>query len=289
MKVILIPVSDRPECSLALHHGFMLGQQLQASVMGYHIRPHAQSDIKLPDENSSSVIAVDSYDLAWEASLKEKSKDEDLVKAKTLFKNMAQQYNYELSKKPNSSACAMWIEKVGSPERLFAIMGPVSDLILVSRPAKKGGSLAKTFMFNAVTNSSAPVLVLPQDNIKSLGKRICIAWNQGTEAALAVKAAMPLLQQADEVNIVTCGPENKMGPKASHLKKYLSHWNVNANHVPIKCKGDSQAILKGYEETNSDLLVMGGYSRSRLRQRVFGGVTEYMLNEAQIPLFILHK
>ena len=288
MKVIFIPVSDRPECAMALHQGFMLGQQTHSSVVGCHIRPHRASDISLPDETSGSILTVDSYDMAWEAALKENNSDEDPVKAHLLFKKMAQQFDYKISKKAKSKPRAIWTEKVGSPERLFSIMGPVADLILVSRPVKTGRSLAKTFMFNAVMNSSSPVLVLPQSQTDSLGKRICIAWNQSTEAALAVKAALPLLLNANEVNIVTSGSESRLGPKSKHLKNYLSHWGVKSNHVAIKESSDQAAILSGYESTQSDLLVMGGYSRNRLRQRVFGGVTEYMLNKAKMPIFILH-
>ena len=289
MKVIYIPVSDSPECVLALHHGFNLGQQIGSNVIGCHIRPHSHSKINLPEEPCDSIVTLDSYDLAWEATLKDSDKTEGHIKAQMLFKNMAQQFNYELRKKPKKDTpCASWSELVGSPERIFAINGPVSDMIIVSRPAKKGPSIAKTFMFGAVINSSTPVLVLPQDNIKNLGKRICIAWNQSKEAALAVKAAMPMLQQANAVNIVTKGVEDKLGPKAKHLKKYLSHWGVKSSHIISNGSNDSQALLNGYEESNSDMLVMGGYSRSRIRERVFGGVTEFMLNEANIPIFILH-
>ncbi len=288
MKVIFIPVSDRPECRLALQHGFELGKQMESNVIGCHIRPHTDSDINLPSGSNESIIMADSYDMAWEAALEEKNKDEGPVKAKVLFKEIASQYGYELSKKPKNTPVANWTEKVGSPDKLFAIMGPVADLILVSRPAKKGKSLAKTFMINSVMNSSSPVLIVPQINIKTLGKRVCIAWNQSSEAALAVKAALPILRQAVEVNIITCVTEDKLGPKAAHILKYLGHWQVNAKHQKIKGASDTQAILQGYEQTNSDLLVMGGYSRSRLRERVFGGVTEYMLNEVQIPIFILH-
>ena len=289
MKLIFIPVSDRPECAIALHHGFNLGQQIQADVAGCHIRPHSDSTVSLPDEAPASVMSLDSYDLAWEAALKEKNTDLDSVNAKTLFSKLAAQFDYQISKKPQDVPSANWSEKVGSPQRLFAIMGPVSDLIILSRPAKQGRSLAKNFMLNAVLNAATPVLVLPQSNMGSLGKNICIAWNQSNEAAKAVKAALPLLQQADKVTIVTCGAEDKPGPKAKHLQAYLKHWKVTADHVKSQGSNDSEAIIKGYEQTDSDLLVMGGYSRSRLRQQVFGGVTEYMLNNASIPVFVLHN
>lgn len=89
---------------------------------------------------------------------------------------------------------------------------------------------------------------------------------------LIVKEALPLLQQSDQVCIVTCGPENKSGPKVKHLKNYLYGYNVKANHVIVKNNNDSQSIVQGYIETKSGMLVMGGYSRSRLIQQVLVGL-----------------
>lgn len=288
MKTIYIPVSDRPECVIALDQGFTLGEKIGANIIGYHIRPHGDSTVALPTEAKSSVLDVHTYDAAWENALAKKRKDNDDVKAKLLFDKMAQLFDYKLSKKPKIEPAAFWTEKVGSPDRLFSIMGPIADLIMISRPAKKGQSIAKTIMLSAVLNSGSPVLILPQNKTKSLGKRIAIAWNQSAEASLALKAAMPLLQTAKEVNIITNGPENRLGPKASHLINYLKYYGINAKQVKIKEKNDTEAILKGYMKTESDLLVMGGYSRSRLRQKIFGGVTQHMLHDANIPVFMLH-
>ena len=288
MKTIYIPVSDRPECVVALHQGFTLGQQVGAHIIGYHIRPHRDSKIKLPDESKSSILDVHSYDAAWESALEEKATGDGHIKAKLLFDKMAEQFNYKLTKKPKVQPSAYWTEKVGSPDRLFSIMGPVSDLMMLSRPTKKGRSLANTILLSAVLNSSSPVMILPQTMTQSIGERIAIAWNQSAEASLALKAAMPLLQVAKEVNIITNGPENRLGPKASHLLSYLSYWGIAANHIIIKDNNDTNALLTGYKQSKSDLLVMGGYSRSRLRQQIFGGVTQHMLHDADIPVFMLH-
>jgi len=289
MKTIYIPVSDRPECVVALQQGFTLGQQLSASIIGCHIRSHSDSAVNLPAETKDSDLYTESYDLAWENALAEKSEGNDSVKAQLLFDKMAQQFDYKLCKKSSGSACAMWTEKVGSPDRLFSIFGPVSDLIVVSRPAKKGRSVANTIMLGAVLNAAAPVLILPQSgSTNTLGQRIAIAWNQSPEAALAVKAALPLLQTAKEVNIITNGAENRPGPKAKHLAKYLAFWGINTNHIKEKESNDSVALMQAYKTSQSDLLVMGGYSRSRFRQQLFGGVTQYMLHEAKIPVFMLH-
>ncbi|WP_223789285.1 universal stress protein [Marinicella meishanensis] len=289
MKNILIPVSDTPECGLALEQGFKLSQLIDAHVTGCHIRPHADSAVDLDLSAADSLLHPDEYDLAWEATLQQNPAKGDQVKARALFEKMAQAAGFEVSRKPRSAACAIWTEKVGSPDKLFSIWGPVSDLIVVSRPNKKGHSVAKTFMDNAVLKSACPVLLLPQTPMSQVGQHIAIAWNQSPEAAAALKAAMPLLLQAKQVCIITHGPEDRLGPKTAHLQAYLAHWGITADHHPVKQGNDQQAILAGYQSSGADLLVMGAYSRSRLRQQIFGGVTQHMLDEADIPVFMLHR
>ena len=287
MRVILVPVSDRPECAVALRTAFNLGKQLGSSIMGCHIRVHSDSDVALPHDISP--LMDEDYDPSWEVILEEKNIKDSGIGARALFGKLAEHRGYEFIKKPKSTAGAMWLERVGSPDRIFSIMGPVSDLIVVSRPAKKGKTLARRFMTTALLNSSKPVLILPQSQVPSIGKKISIAWNQSSEAARAVAAAMPLLCQADEVNIITNDSESKVGPKSKHLERYLRFWGIKSNRLVVKGKNDAKALLKGFEDSESDLMVMGGYSRSRFRQRIFGGVTEFMLHDANIPVFMLHS
>lgn len=289
MKDILIPVSESPECGVALEQGFELGKKLEANVIGYHIRPHSDSEVDMDNDTVESLLTPDEYDLAWESIIQRKQKSQNGSRAKTFFESIASKFSYQLKKRTGTEPCALWNKKVGSPNRLFSIAGPVSDLIVVSRPANSKSTIAKTIMNDAVLNSSTPVLVLPQNKVDMIGENISIAWNQSTDAALAVKAAMPLLTQAKNVTIITSGPEDKIGPKAKHLQAYLAHRGVDAHHLAIHEGDERSAIIKGFNDSNSDLLIMGGYSRSRFRQLLFGGLTEYMLNEAQIPVFIMHK
>lgn len=144
------------------------------------------------------------------------------------------------------------------------------------------------FMSAALLESSRPVLVLPRSGRPEIGKRISIAWNQSGEAIRAVAAAMPLLRLADHVNIISCKSELGLGPKSTQLATYLRFWGVEAKRVTMRGSDDAKALINAYEESESDLLVMGAYSRSRLRQRIFGGVTEFMLHRANIPVLMLH-
>ena len=99
---------------------------------------------------------------------------------------------------------------------------------------------------------------------------------------------MPLLRLADHVNIISCKSELGLGPKSTQLATYLRFWGVKAERVTMRGSDDAKALINAYEESESDLLVMGAYSRSRLRQRIFGGITEFMLHRANRPVLMLH-
>jgi nucleotide-binding universal stress UspA family protein len=285
MRLIFIPVADRPECARALQLAFNLGQKLGASLCGCHIRPHGQSKVSF----QTAFGSIGNDDNAWDSAWTGKKTQKSAVSARTLFTRMAQSHDYELIKNPRVAPGAFWQEKSGSPDKLLSISGPVADLIVVSRPPKRGGKIANLFMQAALLNTGRPVLMLPQSGVPEVGKRISIAWNQSTEAAQAVAAAMPLLQLAEQVTIISSGSDNELGPKASQLASYLRFWGVKTARVRTRDGDDAKALIKAHKAAKSDLLVMGAYSRRRLRQRIFGGVTEFMLTRADIPVLMLHS
>lgn len=135
MRVIFVPVADRPECAKALRTAFDLGRQLGANLYGCHIRAHSRSDVALPSDLGS----LADFDAAWETAWKGKRTQKSSARVKALFGKVAERHDYELIKKPRTAPGAVWLEKVGSPNKVLAIMGPVSDLIVVSRPLAKGG------------------------------------------------------------------------------------------------------------------------------------------------------
>ena len=86
-----------------------------------------------------------------------------------------------------------------------------------------------------------------------------------------------------------CGKESLPGPKLSHARNYLRHWGIES-WVHHERGGDAPAeILRTYKSLNCDLLVMGAYSRSHLRERILGGVTQEFLVRTRVPVFALHS
>ena len=286
MRVIFVPVANRPECAAALHTAFTIGRSVGASIIGCHIRPHSNSRVKLPSR--LGMLGLSNEDAEWQAAFKSRGAGKGGVAAKTLFAKLAESHGYDLLRQPRIKPGAVWMEKVGSPNKVIGIMGPLADLLVVSRPTANGGTLGRLFLSASLLRSSRPVLVLPQFRKRTVGNRICIAWNQSVEAAQAVATAMPFLTRADHVSIVSCGPETQAGPKSGQLTTYLKYWGIKSERISTPGKDEPKEIVAAYKSTGSDLLVMGAYSRSRMSQLVFGGVTAYMLNRASIPVLMLY-
>ncbi|MCI0518463.1 MAG: universal stress protein [Woeseiaceae bacterium] len=286
MKIIFVPVADRPECARALRAAFDLARKLEASVIGCHMRPHRYSELSLSQYFSEELLGDNATSLY--AEWQRKSSKRAAIASRALYETMAESAGFATSKRLKTSPVAMWQEKVGSPDKLMAISGPVSDLLVVSRPKFGGGKVAGLFMLSALMESSRPVLILPQSGPAKVGERICIAWNQSAEAARAVAAAMPILQLAKQVTIVSCGPENRIGPKSKQLADYLGAWGVRAQRQSTRGTDVEKELVASYRKTDSDLLLMGAYSRNRWREVVFGGTSHYMLRHADIPVLMLH-
>ena len=287
MRVILVPVADRPECARALRTAFYLGKQLDASISGCHIRAHTGSKVSLSSEFSAQYFGTASKatDSAWRGKTTQKAS----VAARKLFESISESHGYELCKRPRATPFAAWQERVGSPDKVMRIVGPVSDLVVVSRPPAGGGDIARIFMLTALMESGRPVLILPQGGAAKVGRRVCIAWNQSIEAARAIAASMPILQAADQVTIVSAGPEDRLGPKSQQLANYLKCWGVATERVATRGRDVEKELIASYRKSNSDLLLMGAYSKSRWRQIAFGGTSHHILEKARIPVLMLRS
>jgi nucleotide-binding universal stress UspA family protein len=287
MKVILIPVADRPECRVALEQAFTLASELGANVAGCHLRPHREDQAKARKPRFLLRIGADASSdapTAKQSALRARE-------AASLFAATAERHGFELVKKARLGMAhgAIWSEMVGSLDKLFPIIGPVADLSVVSRPKLGARGRGSDFLLSALLQSGKPVLVLPQSRAKPVGKHVLIAWNQSTEAARAVTAALPILSRAVAVHICSCGPETRNGPKSSFLAQYLRFWGIKTSHTTTKGRNVEQELAAAYAETGSDLILMGAYSRSRMREVVFGGVTQHLLFETNVPVLALHS
>jgi nucleotide-binding universal stress UspA family protein len=116
-----------------------------------------------------------------------------------------------------------------------------------------------------------------------------IAWNGTIESFHAVVAALPILRKAKSVHVCSIAEKDFTAKIAEQLIAYLTWQGIAARAVtPPKAKSVEAAIQAAIKTVAADLLVMGAYSHSRLREIVFGGVTRHFLEAAKIPVLMAH-
>jgi nucleotide-binding universal stress UspA family protein len=124
-----------------------------------------------------------------------------------------------------------------------------------------------------------------------IGKRILIAWNGTSEAAAAVSAALPFLQRAEAITVLTIETEKALNRiSGEELLRNLAWHGVTANTLKVAPGSETVGaiILAQCEQMNADLLVTGAYTHSRLIQIILGGVTRHIIAEAKIPVLAAH-
>jgi len=176
-----------------------------------------------------------------------------------------------------------------------AIVGMVSrlyDLTIVAQPEFERESFDNTLAQAVLYQSGGPVLFIPYIFRGALhGKRIGICWDGSRLAARAVRDAMPLLEQAEAIAILTINPGSVPDDaSAAQLARYLSRLGVQTKIVDMTTNSVSiqASLLSLAADEGLDLLVMGGYGHSRLRETVFGGVTREMLETMTVPTLMSH-
>ncbi|MFQ5619515.1 MAG: universal stress protein, partial [Rhodospirillales bacterium] len=142
----------------------------------------------------------------------------------------------------------------------------------------------------ALFETGRPVLVAPPSAPAVLGRKVAISWNGSAQAARAVAAALPYIMRSDGVVILTVESDRTSASAAPELAAYLAWHGVRAETKFFSPTNRSigAALLKECADAGADLLVMGAYTHSRMRQLILGGVTRHVLAEATVPLFMAH-
>ena len=188
-----------------------------------------------------------------------------------------------------ASPSASWREEDGRQNAIVGMSGRVYDLIIVEQPEKLA-SIAEATLEDALFESGRPVLMVPKAIGSHLGDTIAVAWNGSTETAMTVALAMPLLKQAREVVIVAAGPQDmpEPGPSGEELARSLEGHglSVSLRRAVGRQKPQGESFLKEAMAAGADLMLKGAYTRSRLRQMIFGGATRHIIMEAKIPVIM---
>ena len=143
-----------------------------------------------------------------------------------------------------------------------------------------------------VLGSASPVLCVPYIGAQhTIGQRVLIAWNGSREAARTVNDALPLLQRAEQVDVVAFNPPAGASDLPTvDICDHLARHGVTAkgNQMTDKDIDVGDLILSRAADIGADLIVMGAYGHSRFRELILGGVTRHMLAHMTVPILMSH-
>lgn len=190
-----------------------------------------------------------------------------------------------------ASISAEWLHHDGEVMEALAYNSHVADLLVVSQtpPETVEDVVTGNRPDHAMLETGCPVLVVPHgDGALETGKRVLIAWTRTREASRAVRGALPIFRRASSVTILTCQATRARPGEA--IRAYLERHDIRAEVRADFGDNDEvgEIVLAHARELGTDLIVMGAYGRSRLREVILGGTTEHMLSHSTVPIFMSH-
>jgi nucleotide-binding universal stress UspA family protein len=186
-----------------------------------------------------------------------------------------------------------WCEARGDLAQALIAEAAYSDLLILGAPtsANDAGSAPLGLVEAAILRGGTPTLVVPHPHYQqTLGQRVLIAWDGSIPAARAVRAALPFLRQAEQVDVVSWSAAPVLAPFSRlALGEWLKRHDVDSRmHQRGHAARLGDVLRTTAQELASDLIVMGCYGHARLRERVFGGATRSVLTSLPVPVLMAH-
>ena len=172
-----------------------------------------------------------------------------------------------------------------------------SDAIFVDQPLQKEPSnyTSSSFVNELILQSKRPIVVIPDKwQRDKFASNILLGWNETAEAMRAAVDALPIMRAAERVEILKIVTQPTLGdaPNAHpDISAYLEGKGIKNNlaiEAGAKHQNQQFEILKYADRSNVDLLVVGGYGHSRIREAVMGGVSKHLINHSPIPVLLSH-
>lgn len=186
-----------------------------------------------------------------------------------------------------------WRYREGDIRAVFTQHSHYTDLVLLAQGSGSDIPVGPALNLpgDLVLTAGRPVTVIPWKGARTpIGRRVLIGWNGSTEATRALNDAMPILERADAVKILTVGePETRHLPGAEIAQHLARHGvKAEADHAVESDSSSSEILMFEAKEYEADLLVCGAWGHSRMFETVLGGVTRDLLRSMELPLLMSH-
>jgi nucleotide-binding universal stress UspA family protein len=281
-KTILIHLNDEHRAPGLLRAALSIARPSGGHVKGLSVMPPV---IIIPDIEGGAGAVIDDHREAYRGQV---------ARLKTLFERATAEMP-EVSREWTALDCENE-NPFGIPASVVVAEARSADLVIASQDNPDWALTGHLDVAEQIVmESGRPVLVMPKtERAGPLGERILVAWNNSRESARAAFDALPLLRTAKEVRVLWVNPEASKRTAGDlpgfDLCAALARHGVHceAAGVPASDARAGHALLDAADGFKADMLVMGCYGHSRLREMILGGASNHILHHAPMPVLMAH-
>ena len=287
-KSILAVIGDASSGRACLYTAMSLGRQLNCHVDAMHVMADPTAALPLVGEAMSGAMVDEMMGVA------EREAEQRASLTKAMFDKCAAGEIAPVGNRSNDGFQVSWMEESGVEEQVVALPGCRADLTVVNRPTTDNETEALMTLNAALMQSGRAVVAappIPEDAEPPTGpeKRIAVFWNGSTQATRAVQAAVSLLSSASEVTVLRV-EEEEWYAGTEDLDIHLTRHGVKtviSKVLPREAR-TGHSLLFAARDAGADMMVMGAYTRSKLRQLMLGSVTGYVMEHAILTVLMCH-
>ena len=284
IRKLLLPLTGTSAGESAIATALIVARQWNAHILALHVRADSRDVAPLAGEGLSGAMIQE----MMQATEKESGDRSGAIRL--MFDRAIDAAGIRIEKPTalRDHPTATFAEVTGREEDVVAQQARLSDITIVPHP-ESGDDVSSSDALHAVLfDSGRPVLIAPHRTPMTLGRRVAVAWNGTGEGAAAVQAALPWLREAEAVRILSSDEYQRNGPPARELASYLALHGVQTEQATFRSvdREVGAGMLAAGREFGADLMTMGAYSHSRLRQLILGGVTRHVLEHADLPVLM---
>lgn len=187
-----------------------------------------------------------------------------------------------------------WRADVGDPTSLLIKHARAADVLIVGRDAANASGWRAPHPADLAMRAGRSILIVPPNPARSVvGASVLLAWTDSRESRLAAVAAIPMLREAESVRVLElCDPEDMDGARlrTADVVAWLTRHGVKAE-AEARAHDDRSAgrrLLDCAAEMKAGAIVSGAWGHARMRQWIFGGVTQTLITESPVALLLAH-
>ena len=286
IRTILAAASGGAATTGAIELACQLARRFEARVEGFHVAPDPQAMFVATDEGFGNPAAAGLVEsMMAEAAA-------TAARTRAMFDGIIGRHGIAHGGLPQLVAkgpSASWREATGSAPGLVARHGRFFDLIVLGRSDRVAHEPHSDTIEQALMQSGRPVLLAPAEPPSGIGYVVAVAWNGSPEGVHALAAALPFLEKADAVSLITSGDADAAGSLSA--VDYLAWHGVNAEHRKVAAGSGRHVgsiLFEAARDAGADLLVMGAFGHLPWREQLFGGATRSALATTALPLLLMH-